>query len=122
MKHCLPKRASLVLLTIFCCLGSWAIGGDGLYFLQDFEDQSTFPQEKPASEVAFNVEGQGEWLYLNGYVSTNSSYVNSGAQNLRLPKGGSHVVSPVLGNGVSKVTFYLGRNAVKVYASKEVYM
>ena len=114
------KRASLMLMVLCCGVAAaWNIGGDGLYVLQDFEDQTTFPETKPETETAFNVEGQGEWLYLNAFVSTNSSYVNSGSQNLRLAKNGSYVISPVLSNGVSKVTFYLGRNAVKVYSSTD---
>ena len=120
MKKLLPLRRVFT-LALFCCiaLSTWAIGGDGLYFLQDFEDQTTFPETKPTEEVAFNVEGQGQWLYLNSFVSTNTSYVNSGSQNLRLPKNGSYVITPVLTNGVSKVTFFLGRNAVKVYTSTD---
>jgi hypothetical protein len=39
--------------------------------------------------------------------------------NLRLPKNGSYVVTPVLSNGVSKVTFYIGRATVKVYTSAD---
>ena len=114
------KKACLMLMVLCCGVAAaWNIGGDGLYVLQDFEDQTTFPETKPETETAFNVEGQGEWLYLNAFVSTNSSYVNSGSQNLRLAKNGSYVISPVLSNGVSKVTFYLGRNAVKVYTSTD---
>ena len=114
------KKACLMLMVLCCGVAAaWNIGGDGLYVLQDFEDQTTFPETKPETETAFNVEGQGEWLYLNAFVSTNSSYVNSGTQNLRLAKNGSYVISPVLSNGVSKVTFYLGRNAVKVYTSTD---
>ena len=120
MNDFLPKRALLVLITISCCLGSWAIGGDGLYFLQDFEDQTTFPETKQETEVSFNVEGQGEWLFMGSFKSDNSTYTYGGAgKNLRLPKNGSYVVSPVLTNGVSRVTFYLGRNAVKVYTSTD---
>ena len=120
MKKLLPLRRAFTLVIFCCCmLSSWAIGGDGLYFLQDFEDQSSFPETKPTEEVAFNVEGQGQWLYLNSFVSTNTSYVNSGAQNLRLPKNGSYVITPVLTNGVSKVTFFIGRASVKVYTSTD---
>ena len=120
MKQFLPaKRISTLVLFCCCMLSTWAIGGDGLYFLQDFEDQTTFPETKPTTETAFNVPGQGEWLYLNSYVSTNSSYVNSGVQNLRLPKNGSYVITPVLTNGVSKVTFFIGRASVKVYTSTD---
>ena len=110
------------MLLVLCCgvAAAWNIGGDGLYVLQDFEDQSTFPETKPETEVAFNVEGQGEWLFMGSYQSTNSNYTYGGTgMNLRLPKNGSYVTTPVLTNGVSKVTFYLGRNAVKVYTSTD---
>ena len=119
MKELLPLKRIFTLL-FFCCtmLSTWAIGGDGLYFLQNFEDQSTFPETKPTEEVAYTAFG-GEWLYKNAFVSTNTSYVNSGTQNLRMAKNGSYVVTPVLSNGVSKVTFFLGRNAVKVYTSSD---
>ena len=120
MMNSVLKRVCFMLLVLCCGVAAaWNIGGDGLYVLQDFEDQSTFPATKPETETAFNVEGQGEWLYLNAFVSTNSSYVSSGTQNLRLAKNGAYVISPVLSNGVSKVTFYLGRNAVKVYTSTD---
>ena len=79
----------MILLMLCSALATWAVGGDGLYFLQDFEDQSTFPETKPETETAFNVDGQGEWLYMGSYQSTNSSYTYGGTgMNLRLPKNG----------------------------------
>jgi len=109
-----------MLMLLSSVLSTWAVGGDGLYFLQDFEDQSTFPETKPETETAFNVAGQGEWLFMGSYQSTNASYTYGGAgMNLRLPKNGSYVVTPVLSNGVSKVTFYIGRATVKVYTSAD---
>ena len=110
----------MMLMLLSSVLSTWAIGGDGLYFLQDFEDQSTFPETKPETETAFNVAGQGEWLFMGSYQSTNASYTYGGAgMNLRLPKNGSYVITPVLSNGVSKVTFYIGRATVKVYTSTD---
>ena len=125
MKKLLPFKRAFT-LAFFCCiaLSTWAIGGDGLYFLQDFEDQTTFPDETQGkgtnTELAFNVEGQGEWLYYNSFSATNASYTYGGTgMNLRMPKKGSYVISPVLSNGVSKVTFYIGRASVKVYTSAD---
>ena len=116
----ITARASMMLMLMCSAMTSWAIGGDGLYFLQDFEDQSTFPETKPESETPFNVAGQGEWLYNGSYQSTNASYTYGGTgMNLRLPKNGSYVVTPVLSSGVSKVTFYIGRASVKVYTSAD---
>ena len=97
-----------------------AIGGDGAYFVQDFEDLTTYPEVKSSSEQAFNVEGQGEWLYKNAFQATNASYIPDGsAHNLRMPKSGSYVITPVLSNGVNRVTFQIGRAAVKVYTSTD---
>jgi hypothetical protein len=123
-KHLLK---SLIATAVMLCCGfeySWAIGGDGLYFLQDFENQVTFPDETQGkgtdTELKFNVDGQGEWVFYNSFSSTNTSYTYGGAgMNLRMPKNGSYVVSPVLSNGVSKVTFYIGRASVKVYTSAD---
>lgn len=120
MKQNLLRRASMLLMLLGSAAAMWAIGGDGLYFLQDFEDQSTFPETKPDSETPFNVEGQGEWLYKGTYKSDNASYNENGStMNLRVPKNGTYVVTPVLSNGVSKITFYIGRASVKVYTSTD---
>ena len=114
------RLLSFVMLLLCCFSASWAIGGDGLYFQQTFEDLTTFPEEKPTTEVAFNVEGQGEWLYLGAFQATNSDYIPDGSEhNLRMTKSGSYVISPVLGNGVNKVTFDIGRASVKVYTSTD---
>ena len=120
MNHILPKRASLMLIAICCCLCSWAIGGDGLYFIQTFEDLSTYPETKPETETVFNVEGQGEWLYLGAFQATNSSYIPDGSEHdLRMAKKGSYVITPVVSNGISRVTFDIGRASVKVYTSAD---
>ena len=117
----LLKRASLFSLVLLCCVNaSWAIGGDGLYFIQTFEDLTTFPETKPATEVAFNVDGQGEWLYLGAFQATNADYIPDGSEhNLRMPKSGSYVITPLFSNGVSRVTFDIGRSSVKVYTSAD---
>ena len=104
-----------MLIAMWCFMASWAIGGDGLYFVQTFEDLTTYPETKPESEVAFNVEGQGEWLYLNAFQATNASYIPDGSEhNLRMAKKGSYVITPVVASGISRVTFDIGRASVKV--------
>lgn len=110
-----------LLLTLLCLpLQALAIGGDGIYFVQDFEDATQYPDTKLAEEQVFNVEGQGEWIYYNSFQSTNTSYNENGStMNLRMPKSGSYVVTPVLSNGVSKVKFYIGRASVKAYTSTD---
>ena len=97
-----------------------AIGGDGIYFVQDFEDATQYPETKSSEVQTFNVEGQGEWIYMNSFQSTNTSYNENGStKNLRLPKSGSYVITPVLTNGVNKVTFYIGRASVMVSTSTD---
>ena len=95
------------------------IDEDGYYFVNDFE--SNVPLTRTEEETAIYVEGQGEWLFLNAFVSTNSSYVKSGTQNLRLYKNGSYVVTPVLDKGVKDVTFHVGRKGkgIDVYISTD---
>ena len=117
----LTRRVSMLLLALCGMVAqAWAIGGDGLYFLQNFEDATQYPETKNGEAQAFNVEGQGEWIYYNAFQSTNASYNENGStKNLRMPKSGSYVITPVLTNGVSKVTFYIGRASVKVYASTD---
>ena len=120
MKQNLHKWFVPLLALAFMPLQSHAIGGDGVYFTQDFEDATQFPDTKLDEEQTFVVEGQGEWIYYNSFQSTNTSYNENGStMNLRLPKGGSYVVTPVLTNGVSKVTFYIGRASVKAYTSTD---
>ena len=122
MNHILSKRAMLMLLTIFCCLGSWAIDDDGQYFLQDFEDQSTYPGQEGNdmnSELNFEVLG-GEWIYYNAYLSTNPTYnVNGSTANLRMQKNGSYVITPILDSGVKKVTWNQMRRKCNAYTSTD---
>ena len=93
------------------------VDAEGRYFLQDFEDTSTYPQEKGAQDAEYYVAGQGTWVYNNAFISTNASYTNGSTANLRLPKNGSSVVTPVLNSGVKSVTFYAGRKGDKLTAS-----
>ena len=123
MKKSLPKKALTLSAMLGLCMGSaFAIEGDGTYFVQTFEDAATCPasSDDSATELAINVPGQGEWLYLKAFQASNTSYIVDGsAHNLRLPKSGSYVISPVLANGVNKVTFDIGRASVTVYVSSD---
>lgn len=92
------------------------------YFVQTFEDATTYPgsKEEAATEKAYNVPGQGEWRYLNAYKSTNEAYITDGSTRaLRMLKGISHVISPVVSQGVVKLSFNEGRTGKKlvVYTS-----
>ena len=114
-------------------VSSWAIGGDGLYFTNSFEASDNVPAMADVvadTETPVNIAEQGEWLYYNAFYNDDIStgYMGNGDRNLRLPKkgyskigasNGSYVVSPLLSNGVSKVTFHIGRASVKVYTSTD---
>lgn len=94
------------------------------YFIQDFENTGTYPQSKEevTTEAKFTVEGQGEWVYLNAYKSTNETYITDGsARALRMLKGTSYVITPVLDQGVVSVSFNEGRTGreIAVYVSKD---
>ena len=120
MKHHLISRAILLSVTWCCSLSLHAVDANGLYFVQNFEDLSQYPETKSAAVQSFQVEGQGEWLYMNAYQATNKDYIPDGSEHsLRLPKNGSYVVTPIFSNGVNRVTFDIGRAAVKVYVSED---
>ncbi|MCM1076500.1 MAG: DUF1565 domain-containing protein [Bacteroides sp.] len=93
------------------------------YFTNDFE-HSFYPQSKndATSEKSFTVPEQGEWKYLNAYKNTNESYITDGsARSLRMLKSGSYVISPVLSQGVVKVSFNEGRTGkqLSLYTSTD---
>lgn len=114
-------KKSLMLIVMVCSsMAARAIGGDGCYFVQTFEDSLQVPLSKQSIEQVFNIEGQGEWIYNGAFMASNASYIPDGsAHDLRLPKSGSYVVTPVLQNGVARVTFDIGRASVKVYTSAD---
>jgi len=94
------------------------------YFIQDFETTSQYPQSKTeaATEQSYQVEGQGEWRYLNAYKATNEAYITDGsAYDLRMLKGGSYVISPLLDQGVVNVEFDEGRSGktAQIYTSTD---
>ena len=99
----------LLLATWLVPVEAMAITDDGVYFIQDFEDLTTYPQEKGAQDAEYFVEGQGTWIYTNAFISTNENYTHGSTANLRLPKNGSYVVTPLLDHGVKTVFFYAGR-------------
>jgi len=80
------------------------------YWTQPFNDNTHFPGSQPTSPLTINVPGQGEWIYLNAYKSTNPLYITDGSvSNLRLIKSGSYVITPILDAGVSEISFVEGR-------------
>ncbi|NDW13741.1 T9SS C-terminal target domain-containing protein [Bacteroides sp. 214] len=92
------------------------------YWLHDFNNSAIFPSSNPETEVSFDVPGQGTWLYKGAYRTTNAAYIQDGsASNLRLVKNGSYVVTPLLEDGVSYLSFYEGRGDRKltIYTSTD---
>lgn len=94
------------------------------YFIQDFEKTSQYPSSKDActEETVFNVEGQGEWRYKDAYKGTNASYITDGSgHDLRMLKQTGYMISPILTQGVTKISFNEGRTGKKVtlYSSKD---
>lgn len=93
------------------------------YFTNTFE-HSNFPssKEEAATEKTYTVDGQGEWKYLNAYKNTNEAYIPDGSgRSLRMLKTDSHVISPVVEQGVVKLTFDEGRSSkyLSVYTSAD---
>ncbi|MDE5786001.1 MAG: discoidin domain-containing protein, partial [Duncaniella sp.] len=87
------------------------------YFTQTFENKNQYPssKEEAAAEVAYDVAGQGQWLYYNAYRNPNDSYIADGSTaSLRMLKNGSYVVTPVLEQGVVAVKFDEGRTGKKL--------
>lgn len=94
------------------------------YFTQTFEDTSTYPQSKDdvTTEVTYNVDDQGEWIFLNAYKSSNESYITDGSTyDLRMLKNSSYVITPVLAQGAVSLSFNEGRRdrTLSVYTSTD---
>lgn len=93
------------------------------YFTNTFE-HSQFPssKEEVTAEKSYTVDGQGEWKYLNAYKNTNEVYIPDGSgRSLRMLKGGSYVILPVVNQGVVKVSFDEGRSGkyAEIYTSTD---
>ena len=113
-------KKALVLLSMLCCgLMARAIDSEGRYFVQDFEDQTTYPPNSSAQDAEYYVEGQGTWIYTRAGLSTNSKYTNGSTANLRMPKNGSYVITPILDSGVKKVTWIQTRKEVTAFTSTD---
>ena len=92
------------------------------YWTQTFE--GVFPTSN-ASETALTIEieGQGEWILYKSFMGTNTTYIKDGSTgSLRIPKKkNAYAITPVVANGVGKLTFDEGRTkrSLLVYASKD---
>jgi len=90
------------------------------YWMQDFNDQSQFPSSKPESPEEIDVQGQGTWIYMGAYKNTNPAYIPDGsASSLRMLKSGSYVITPLLEDGITEVSFEEGRSgrSLTIYVS-----
>ncbi len=80
------------------------------YWMQPFNDTSHFPATNPSSDMEIEVPGQGTWIYKGAYKGSNTLYIRDGSPyNLRLVKNGSYVITPILEDGVTDVSFDEGR-------------
>ena len=118
-------RTLVALITLTLSANAQAEGLEP-YFIQSFDDVDLVTSEQSKTEFATTVEGQGEWLFKNAYVvlgaSMKTNYVKDGSlADLRMVKGGSYVVTPVVSEGIGRVTFDEGRTKkyVRVYTSKD---
>lgn len=92
------------------------------YWLQDFNNQTHMPSSNPSSPVEITVPGQGVWIYKGAFRATNASYIQDGSpSNLRIAKNDSYVITPILEEGVTDVSFYEGRGdrELIIYASTD---
>lgn len=80
------------------------------YWTQDFNDASQLPSGKFDTPQEIKVLGQGTWIYSKAYPNTNQAYIPDGScRSLRMEKNGSYVITPVLDNGVTSLSFDEGR-------------
>ena len=119
--HSFMRKLVVAGFAMILPVSAMAIDESGRYFINDFEDNIPMTEAETTSGMAINVEGEGEWLFKLAFVSTNTNYVVSGAQNLRLKKNGSYVVTPVLNKGVKDISFNCKRKGkgIDVYTSTD---
>ncbi len=92
------------------------------YWTQPFNDVSQFPSASPTDPVSINVAGQGTWIYYKAYKGSNAAYINDGSPyDLRMLKSGSYVITPVLPDGVTALTYMEGRGnrILNIYTSND---
>ncbi len=90
------------------------------YWTQPFNNVTQFPQSSPTDPVSINVDGQGTWIFYKAYKGSNPAYINDGsAYDLRMLKSGSYVITPVLTDGVTALTYMEGRGnrVLNIYTS-----
>ncbi len=90
------------------------------YFHQTWEKVSECPTGGDTPQNV-TVEGQGQWIYCKALRGTNSSYITDGSSaDLRMPKNGSYLITPLLDSGVSHFSFTEGRGRdLRLYLSTD---
>lgn len=80
------------------------------YWIQDFNNAEHLPSGKSDTPQEINVPEQGTWIYSKAYPNTNQAYIPDGSsRSLRMEKNGSYVITPILDNGITNLSFDEGR-------------
>ena len=98
-------------------MGLWAssVLAQEPYWTQTF-DEKWFAESEADTEKSYTVEGQGEWLFYLSFVATKdeTQQIKDGSNgDLRIKKKGGYVVTPLLDQGVKRIT--LDENRTKKY-------
>lgn len=113
---------SLFTFVLFGCLLATNAKAQNAYWTQTFEDSIPTSNDTETA-LKFEIKGQGEWIFYKSFKGTNTSYIKDGSKGcLRIPKSkNAYVVTPVVDNGIGKLTFDEGRTkrSLMVYASKD---
>ena len=108
--------------TLLCCLFTIIANAQEPYWIQAFEDSIPLSKDTETA-LKFEIEGQGEWIFYKSFKGTNTTYIKDGSKGcLRIPKSkNAYVVTPIVDNGVGRITFDEGRTkrSLLVYASKD---
>lgn len=90
------------------------------YWMQPFDDLSQIPGSNPTDPLEITVPGQGTWIYKGAYKDTNPLYIQDGsACCIRLLKNSSYIITPLLEDGVSELSFFeaRGKRELTIYIS-----
>ena len=113
---------SLFTFVLFGCLLATNAKAQNAYWTQTFEDSIPSSNDTETA-LKFEIEGQGEWIFYKSFKGTNTSYIKDGSKGcLRIPKNkNAYIVTPVVDNGIGKLTFDEGRTkrSLLVYTSKD---
>lgn len=92
------------------------------YWLQTFDDLSQIPDSNPSEPTEITVPDQGTWIYKGAYKDSNPLYIqDKSAYCIRLLKNISYVITPLLKDGVTELSFYeaRGKRELTIYTSTD---